>query len=967
MDISENRYEIFNQPIRNKKIRLEIYDFNNHLLDTLETYVVSGTINIDADNDLRRSGSLEIVIPPRFNSPIFEQNIKDFNLTILGTEDKSYIWYDRYLKIYVGLEDFQIPIIAEENQKYQWYNMGCFLFDSPTEEYSSTTNSVSFALLDRMAEFGDQRQGVIPNITTEIPADTYNPDTKEWTRRSFREALVETLTNICGVQNYIIAPIPTEYEFLPYAIKISMGQTKLQVLTQFRDITPGWEFFFNEDGVFVYQPIPSGVSSPTFLFPDDQIISNNSEVDYSSIKNQIIIYGKTHETTFFAKSAKINSTELQLDFDSLGGTNGFDTSRFTQYSKIGFTWTNNNISTIFDNVSLWTNNFTTKLFEGESWLGIFRLTPYENKGGNYPPTTSESVNVNLSQGNSYVIKPYYGVYDENNVFVSNDENYSTYSPSLQWLGNLQVQAVSVNDNVNSPFYINRRLAGDNYYGGISTVSGSADYRITINDVDTLGVGLTSINLGTKITFIPTHLNTTISRLEVQSQGDSLDDAYRKPLPFTISRSNIISPNNNYFGGDFTIWTVELASINGKLCWYILGQLNAITAIYSDGEYNNIPSDYSAQIRADYELYLHSFLPHTINVSMVPNYLYNVNLKLRKETQYLELYTNQDEPFYIHSDDNEDMPFYVIESNGNFKNSVNYLIKKISFNLDSTGTAMEVTAMELIEPLEEIEAPHVYTDIKDFTLEPITVNGENGYKVTAYNGNSTLIDIPLTNVDGLPILACANLQVPTIIGESIKQIDSFSKNTVITRIDFPNTSANTTMLSYFSGCSNLKEVTRLDTSNVTLMGDMFKDCHNLTTIPQLDTKNVANMADMFKNCYNLTTIPLLDTSSLYETISGMFYDCNKLIMVPELDVHNLSLYLTFYGCFNLKSILITRISGDLDISSSTKFERSDLLIVLNNLIKLPKSSSHTLTMGNINLAKLTDKDKKIATDKRWVLK
>lgn len=176
-----------------------------------------------------------------------------------------------------------------------------------------------------------------------------------------------------------------------------------------------------------------------------------------------------------------------------------------------------------------------------------------------------------------------------------------------------------------------------------------------------------------------------------------------------------------------------------------------------------------------------------------------------------------------------------------------------------------------------------------------------------------------------------------------------------------------MLSYFSGCSNLKEVTRLDTSNVTLMGDMFKDCHNLTTIPQLDTKNVALMADMFKNCYNLTTIPLLDTSSLYETISGMFYDYNKLIMVPELDVHNLSLYLTFYGCFNLKSILITRISGDLDISSSTKFERSDLLIVLNNLIKLPESSSHTLTMGNINLAKLTDEDKKIATDKRWVLK
>ena len=69
---------------------------------------------------------------------------------------------------------------------------------------------------------------------------------------------------------------------------------------------------------------------------------------------------------------------------------------------------------------------------------------------------------------------------------------------------------------------------------------------------------------------------------------------------------------------------------------------------------------------------------------------------------------------------------------------------------------------------------------------------------------------------------------------------------------------------------------------------------------------------------------------------------------------------FSGCTNLKSILMTNIGANLDISASTKFERSDLLVILNNLKTV--TSSKTLTMGADNLAKLTDEDKLIATNK-----
>lgn len=54
----------------------------------------------------------------------------------------------------------------------------------------------------------------------------------------------------------------------------------------------------------------------------------------------------------------------------------------------------------------------------------------------------------------------------------------------------------------------------------------------------------------------------------------------------------------------------------------------------------------------------------------------------------------------------------------------------------------------------------------------------------------------------------------------------------------------------------------------------------------------------------------------------------------------------------------------DISSSTKFEESDLVTILNNLATV--TSTQTLKIGSKNLAKLTDDEKAIATNKGWTL-
>lgn len=208
-------------------------------------------------------------------------------------------------------------------------------------------------------------------------------------------------------------------------------------------------------------------------------------------------------------------------------------------------------------------------------------------------------------------------------------------------------------------------------------------------------------------------------------------------------------------------------------------------------------------------------------------------------------------------------------------------------------------------------------------------------------------------------------------DSTKSTDAlfigYDGNSVEDLIKFDDTENVITMDSMFASCANLTTIPALNTTKVTVMSYMFAECNNLTTIPTLNVSNVTNMASMFYSCSSLTTIPLLDTSKIIN-MNNMFAECINLTTIPALDISNVdskdSLVDIFAGCSNLKSILMTGMKVSFNISASTKFEQADLVTILNNLATV--TTTQTLTMGATNLAKLTDADKKIATDKGWTL-
>ena len=188
---------------------------------------------------------------------------------------------------------------------------------------------------------------------------------------------------------------------------------------------------------------------------------------------------------------------------------------------------------------------------------------------------------------------------------------------------------------------------------------------------------------------------------------------------------------------------------------------------------------------------------------------------------------------------------------------------------------------------------------------------------------------------------------------------------LTSIPQLNTPSLTSVASMFYGCSSLTSVPLFDTSKVTSMGSFFNGCSSLTTVPQFNTSKVTSMGNMLSNCSSLTSVPQFDTSKV-QYMNSMFSGCKKLTTVPQFDASKVTnMSYMFSGCSSLKSILMTGMSTNFDISPSTQFEESDLVTILNNLATV--TQTRTLTMGATNLAKLTDADKKIATDKGWTLK
>lgn len=252
------------------------------------------------------------------------------------------------------------------------------------------------------------------------------------------------------------------------------------------------------------------------------------------------------------------------------------------------------------------------------------------------------------------------------------------------------------------------------------------------------------------------------------------------------------------------------------------------------------------------------------------------------------------------------------------------------------------------------------------LTQITITENGTYKPTEYDGYSQVVVNVQPNLTTLT--ATENkTYTPTAPVQGFSSVTvnvPVGGNTLKTLLDA--TKSSQYLFYQYSGNNIADLISYDDTSEVTDMRYMFRECNNITSVPLLNTSKVTDMGSMFRDCKKITSVPLFNTSNV-ESMQNMFRYCYALTSVPALDVSKVTTFSSvFDGCSALTEIKMTGMKVAFNISASTQFSEAALVEIIGNLADLTGETTQQLTMGATNLAKLTQAEIDVVTNKNWTI-
>lgn len=247
----------------------------------------SGSISIDATSNIRRTANLTM--------RVVEMDVQTAaNLSVMN-----------YIKLYMGIED-------NDTSEISWYKQGIYIINQNDFKFDVATRTLSLSLSDFMLDLTGDRAGVFDSFSTIV-------------KNSQRiDKAMTSILDFCGVTNCDIAPIcvyrdnynffedinQEDYE-VPYDLEFGTGATAYEALDKLLTLYPGWEMFFDVDGMFVCQRIVSDDSSISPVLDASDlnglILSESINADWTKVKNSVRVWGKNGTYTGTAKDESTDS------------------------------------------------------------------------------------------------------------------------------------------------------------------------------------------------------------------------------------------------------------------------------------------------------------------------------------------------------------------------------------------------------------------------------------------------------------------------------------------------------------------------------------------------------------------------------------------------------------------------------------------------------------------------------------
>ena len=589
---NQKQFDTTLQSIRNIDCKLFVLDYDYTILDEISGKTESVSLSVDAESDIRRTANINIAL---------KDDSRQTNSNIFYWQVGNPYWFDKYIQIYVAIQDVQ-------TQEYVWVNEGIYMVNSPTISYDATSNSLSFEAVDLMSKMTGLRNGQLEGMTYTIPVG------------STITGAIKTLLIEQGFDKYIVFDPP--YNYVPQEINIDVGGTAYDLLCQLRDINSNWEMFFDVDGVFHFQQIPSGKviidpesgeeGEPTPVVDqtvwDKLNVSYNLDTNFEDVKNYVEVLGKVHEPQQYG-TATIEGGLLDL-----------------KLANVKESYLNN------------------------EW--IIGIPVIATEGAIEPEALAEPItNIAIYDVLNRVIfeiKLATPIIAANEYYCVKLIFDNTECTSCEYLGALQPRAVAFENNPESPFYVGTSTQYESAYGNVVDFASENESYIvefspavvgnnmmlnlspwcTSTDFNAASVGetwkfkLNVESLSQHIVTMSIVMGSSADTYSIRNMANeriSLDYAQDYLLIATKISTTTLQFNVMYYPMPASVLPMSTTSVLN------LPKFNKqVRLVCAGDEYDNIYSDALAEQRARYEIYLRSRLHDNIQIVSAPIYWLEVN-------------------------------------------------------------------------------------------------------------------------------------------------------------------------------------------------------------------------------------------------------------------------------------------------------------------------------------------------------